>query len=562
MSIEHEDFTMNMNAFQSAPRLRFSSDLLVFAFFAFLYLFTASGHIESIDGNVMFAVTQNIVRAGSLFPHSAYGPVLSLVAIPFYLVGLVATKALHFPGDYLSKAAVSFTNAFVTALTCVLVAAVARRVGAGRRAAYVFALVYGTCTLAWPYAKTFFSEPLTALWLLLAFWALLHVPTRILDEDQLYHAVGLDARVCPNSSAHYGRPVPWVIGAFAALGLALLTRETTLITLPLFVVYLVVRTHTRLDRWRLLRAAGVTIMVSLLAVGAVNVIRFGRIGATGYTGHLWTPNILFGLYGLLIGPYKGLILFVPLTSIAFLSWPRFYRRRAPEALLCGGIFLVYLAVHAAYIDWPGGGNWGPRFLVPALPFLFLALPFGWTRTPRWTAATLLLCAASLAVQLPAVYVSYARYYPVVGTYDDLTLMGLTTRDPLRSPIIVQWRSVPVVTTHLRDGLRDVPGARADLAQRQTAQPATTLPPTQVLRRSITVNVPDFWFVYLSLSGHLSRALRVGVGLLGIAVLVTAALIARMLHSMAAAPLATQKEVNQHGDNRYHTEQEDSARIAG
>lgn len=399
----------------------------------------------------------------------------------------------------------------------------------------MLALAYGTCTLAWPYAKTFFSEPLTALWLLLAFWALLHVPTRILVEDQFYHDARFDVRVRTSPSAHHGHPVPWIIGAFVALGLGLLTRETTLITLPLFVVYLVIRTRIRPDRWRLLGAAGVTIMLSLFAVAAVNVVRFGRIGATGYTGHLWTPNVLLGLYGLLIGPYKGLILFVPLTIIAFLSWPQFYRRRTPEALLCGGIFLVYLAVHAAYIDWPGGGNWGPRFLVPALPFLLLALPFGWTRTPRWTAATFVLCAVSLAVQLPAIYVSYARYYPVVGTYDDVTLMGLTTRDPLRSPIIVQWRSVSVVTAHLRDDLRDVPGARADLTQRQSAQPTATLPPNQVLRRSITVNVPDFWFVYLSLSGYLSRALRVGIGLLGIAVLVTAALIALMLHSMATVP---------------------------
>ncbi|MCA1597765.1 MAG: hypothetical protein LC769_01870 [Chloroflexi bacterium] len=362
---------MDMDAAQPASRPRFSTDLLLFAFFAFLYLFTASGHIESIDGNVMFAVTQNIVRSGSLSPHSAYGPILSLVAIPFYLVGLVATKALHFPGDYLSKAAVSFTNALVTALTCVLVAAVARRLRTGRRSAYVLALAYGTCTLAWPYAKTFFSEPLTALWLLLAFWALLHMPTRILVEDQPYRDARFGAPVRTSPSGRHARPVPWIIGAFAALGLGLLTRETTLITLPVFVVYLVVRTRTRPDRWRLLGAAGVTIMVSLLAVGAVNMIRFGRIGATGYTGHLWTPNVLPGLYGLLIGLYKGLILFVPLTIIAFLSWPRFYRRRAPEALLCGDIFLVYLVVHAAYIDWPGGGNWGPRFLrtraaVPAL----------------------------------------------------------------------------------------------------------------------------------------------------------------------------------------------------
>lgn len=217
----------------------------------------------------------------------------------------------------------------------------------------------------------------------------------------------------------------------------------------------------------------------------------------------------------MLSPYKGLILYVPLTIIAFLSWPRFYRQWPAEALLCGGVVLVYLIVHAAYTDWPGGGNWGPRFLVPALPFLLFALPFGWTRSPRWTAATVILCMASLLVQLPAIYVSYARYYPIVGTWDDRALLRITDHHPLLTPIVEQWRSVPVVTAHLRYGL---PSASSDLTQKITGQAVSTLPPHEVLRRSVTVNVPDFWFVYLALSGHLSRLLRLVVALLALAVL--------------------------------------------
>lgn len=104
--------------------LQYSSS---FSFFLLLYLLTASGHIESIDGNVMFVVTQNIVRFGDLHPHSPHGLALSLVAIPFYLVGRAITHLLHFSVDYPTKAVVSLTNAPITALSCALIASIAQR---------------------------------------------------------------------------------------------------------------------------------------------------------------------------------------------------------------------------------------------------------------------------------------------------------------------------------------------------------------------------------------------------------------------------------------------------
>lgn len=477
----------------------------------------------------MFAVTQNLVHSGSLSPHSQYGPVLSIVAIPLYLFGLAVAKALHFVSDYPIKAVVSFTNAIVTACTCVLVSAVARRLDVKQRVAYLLALTYGLCTIAWPYAKTFFSEPLTAFWLLLTFWSLLHVFT----DDAPIIADVTSVRLYLRSRRQ--RPVLWMFAAFSALGLGFLTRETTLITLPIFVVYTAFRGRIHPLRDRLYLTGGITLVLSLIAVALVNVVRFGRVGATGYSGRLWTTDFLSGLYGLLIGPYKGLFLFVPLTLMAVLCWPRFYRQRQAEALLCGGIFVVYLTVHSAYIDWPGGGNWGPRFLLPALPFLLLALPFGWSRTSRWTLATIALCIVGLAVQLPAVYAVYTRYYPVVGTNQDLALTVLTTKNPLKSPIVVQWQSVPIVTAQLRSGLRTLPGARSDLSQRESTQPTQTLPLNQVLRRSITVNVPDFWFVYLSLSGHLSRALRILVIILGVTVAGLGVTLATVLLFMSSEP---------------------------
>jgi len=450
----------------------------------------------------MFGVTDAMLRYGNLRPQSPYGLTLSLAAIPFYLLGQIATHALRLSGDFATKAVVSFTNAPITAGACLVLAAIVQRLGVPRRQAATLALVYGTCTLAWPYAKTFFSEPLTALLLLLAFWALLHV--RESSATQTPHTAG--------EGADHGNL--WIAGAMVALGLAVLTRETTVIVLPLFMLYLGARLGTRPDKIRRLVVASLTLTLCLVGVAVWNAARFGSPLATGYSGPLWTLSLLPGLYGLLLSPYKGLLLYVPLVLVGGASWPRFYRAWPREALLCGSVFLVYLLVHSAYLDWPGGGNWGPRFLVPALPFLVCALPFGWTRSWRWTSVTLILCAVSLLVQLPAIYVSYARYYPVIGTRDDMTLAQIADHNPRRSPIVEQWRSIPVVTSHLRHGL---PGVSADLSQKMAGQPSSTLPLDQVLRRSSTVNYPDFWFVYLALSGRLSRLIQASLVLLAVSV---------------------------------------------
>ncbi len=489
---------------------------VVFLFFLSLYLLTASGHIESVDGNVMFGVTANLVRSGDLHTHSPYGLTLSLVAIPFYLGGSLATHLLHFSGDFPIKAVVSLTNALVTALTCALLVVLAQHLAVGRRASLVLALVYGTCTLAWPYAKTFFSEPLVALLLLVAFWALLHLR----EESAVVR--GRRAGTAPG----------WAAVAAAALGLAVLTRETTVIVLPVFAWYMVAVTRGHPARRRLILVGGLTLAVCLALVAAWNTERFGSLTATGYTGRLWTLAVWPGLYGLLIGPYKGLLVYVPLTFVAIAGWPRFYRAWPREALLCAGTFVIYLVVHAAYIDWPGGGNWGPRFLVPALPFLLLAVPFVWTRSATWTAATVILCLLSLLVQLPAVYVSYARYYPLVGTRDDRVLPALVDRRLSLAPIVQQWQSVPVVTAHVRTAL---PTAQSDLAQKLSGQVASAMPLNQVLRRSVTVNVPDFWYVYLALSGHLTRAVQLVVAVLAAACLACGLALLRSLR-VADSPI--------------------------
>src|SRR5205814_1133294 len=75
-----------------------------------------------------------------------------------------------------------------------------------------------------------------------------------------------------------------------------------------------------------------------------------------------------------------------------------------EAITCGAIVLAYLLLNAGLVDWHGGWAMGPRYLIPAIPFLaagamglLLAWPAG--PGPRRVAASTLGPAAMVAMGL-------------------------------------------------------------------------------------------------------------------------------------------------------------------
>ena len=104
----------------------------------------------------------------------------------------------------------------------------------------------------------------------------------------------------------------------------------------------------------------------LLGLLAYNHYRFGSVFTDG---HNQDPAIAVDMYsrgipGLLFSPGKGLFWYAPLTIVAIFhcgDW-RFW---SP---------LVFsLVIHGFLHDWTGGTGWGPRFLFPVLPVLFMPL---------------------------------------------------------------------------------------------------------------------------------------------------------------------------------------------
>ena len=183
--------------------------------------------------------------------------------------------------------------------------------------------------------------------------------------------------------------------AGAALGVAVLARIANLIHVPLFGLILLASCRPGQafaarrwlnQAWRPALAFTAPLVFGVLVVAIYNSSRFGNPLQTGYHSlEAFSNPLLTGLVGLLLSPGKGLFLYSPILILAIISFPAFLRRHRAEALLAGGILAVHAVLYASWFAWHGGHSWGPRFLVPALPFLVLTLVPGlvWAGRHRW-----------------------------------------------------------------------------------------------------------------------------------------------------------------------------------
>jgi hypothetical protein len=158
--------------------------LALFFFLLAVYLLTYTPRINSSDGLAMFSTAESLIRRGALdieqirwsglqqgsyaldgLLYSRKGIGVPLGLLPLTWLGLVI--------PWFGPVSVSLLfNAIVTALTAVLLMAYLQALGFQPRVGLIVALTFGLTTLAWPYAKSLFSDPFSGLLLLTATYAL------------------------------------------------------------------------------------------------------------------------------------------------------------------------------------------------------------------------------------------------------------------------------------------------------------------------------------------------------------------------------------------------------
>ena len=376
-----------------------------------IFLGTAPGRIPFPDDEIVFQTTQALWEDGTLeIPgidkrsgelkgqargtfgwatgvdgrrYGFFGHGLSWVALPLY--GLAKATAPIVPplwrhairpdhhafhrrdprSDW-TRLVVSLTNCVLTGLTAGLLCAFVRRLGFGLRAAALTSLAYALGTLAWPFTRTFLSEPLSALCLLFA----AHGVTR------WHQARGRGGRAGEG----------WLALAAVAVGFSPHVHVLNLSAWPCLLGYVLwpLWKEGRLAAIaRARRPIVVAVAIALAGLALLGVDQYLRFGSPLETGRLgryasFVPPWI-GLVALLVAPGRALFLYAPAVTLGLFGLGEL-RRRLP---VVAGFALAMVALRWLTIstrsDWFGGWALGPRHLVPVLPFAVLPLACLWQR---------------------------------------------------------------------------------------------------------------------------------------------------------------------------------------
>jgi hypothetical protein len=449
--------------------------ILVFVLFFLINVLSSGGHLDWWDGTEAFLVTESMVlkhsskldptvpsvkELGFYVNYTVYAntalqtgenkglqnvtlePVytvrsllLSAVAVPFYYLATIFSGSPFVTVGLL-------VNSLIISLTAVTIYCIIAEIKYSRKIALTSSLIFAVCTFVWPYNSTFWVQPLQGLLLSVTLYLL------------LLGRHGNHSFLC-----HYLDPGTKHVGLLAgmaglALGLSVFAHPTSLIYVPIFLLYsfFAVLKRQKLNFATLVVSLGIV----LFFVGLTNYARFGSFieFGYGYFSTLEAHSGWKGMIGLLISPGSGLIFYFPLAVLLPLGAMYMYKENKALFLLCFYIIVstwIYtgtLSFGSEPTSWSGGIAWGPRYLVPVLPFLILISAYLFSHLKkRYFLKTIVigLCIAGFYVNLSAILVwfQYGLVYAwtIEGLATDPNYMDVLTWSPPYSPIVLHTKAL-------------------------------------------------------------------------------------------------------------------------
>lgn len=375
----------------------------LFFFCILIYTATAYGGIRSPDAEIIFRSAETFADKGSLAVekpieyleefgiaraldgnnYPVFGPLQSIAALPFVVLGDSVAK--HYPvpvysvplshyqnngltsiiqntkpdnmSPHVKRMVAGYFNVLVSALSVLVFWFIGRRFSENLNARLIVTLILAFATPLWQYSSTFFSEPLAILLTLISFYLLLW-------------------------SESDNRKVVSVARIFSGLflGLAVATHISFILFAPFFLIPIFKNKQKLQIKAAVLFTFGISIILAALAW--YNYSRFGSIFETGRSvnpelidklgyGRFVLP--FEGLYGLLFGSAKGILLFSPIIILSLFVWKSFHQKHKVLSFSIIALVVFRIIFIASRSDWAAGFCLGPRYLICLLPFLILPL---------------------------------------------------------------------------------------------------------------------------------------------------------------------------------------------
>jgi hypothetical protein len=370
---------------------------LIFIILLLIYCLTFSGSFRIDDEHILVARAQSLafwdhfhypqvygndrVRQLSTVTEDVASPVIAIepgqAVVGSILYQLASTIDVGGAQAYFTM------NLYATAITGALVYLSVYILGFRRRTAILCSLIYGLGTMAWPYSKTAFRDPLVACMI----------------------AVTMLGWVVLVRKGGWARKVGLFLFLFGILG-SLFFKSNVLALLPAFLisaVFLAIhhRKNAKIDKnwiWMGLLPLIFLLILSLFVSNPGPLSRFSLSyyieSLSDYWHHLNIQTLL-GTLGPFFSPSKSVFLFNPifllLPWILVRQWHTLWYVALPTLL--GAFFLALFQALHLHQHWAGTLVWGLRFMLPIMPLLSLLLApwldglihdgFNWKKSIAW-----------------------------------------------------------------------------------------------------------------------------------------------------------------------------------
>jgi hypothetical protein len=355
--------------------------------------------VISTDEIFIFDTIESLARRGNyernltndLQPAASFTdePLAKFAVLPlFYIVE-------RLPGVGMVQGVWLFNN-LVTSATAGLLFYFALALGYRLRSALALGAIFAFGTIAWPYSKAFFREPLAAFLLLLSAYALVRW-RRSLERGRV----------------SWG----WLGAAVLSLvAVQLVKNGVAFFAAPTLLILAAPKLDTARVRFHRRHLIAIGIIAGLAAVALIGIAGQRIEQRLSSANYQWVADAVGGY---LFSPGKSLFVYSPVLLLGLAGTITLARRRQwREALAPATMLAVFVLGYAVWQNenWFGGTGWGPRYMVPltgllllpALPLLERALTRDASR--RLQTAVVGLVVLGVGVQLVGTMIPVPTYY--------------------------------------------------------------------------------------------------------------------------------------------------------
>ena len=404
--------------------------ILLFLLIGLTYSLTAKGHVEVSDTSFSIRTAKAIVENGSLNiqasdtekgyfyetangkRYSKYGTGLAFLFVPYVVISKFLSLFINIPEDLILGFFLSFYNVLFGAGTCVVIFFITRHLDVPKVVSVSISLILAFATMCWRYSVWDFSEATQMFFLTFAVYSIIKNTYKSIFFSSL------------------------------ALFCLCMIKIINIIFIPIFSFYILFNKSrdNKVDFKKIALFSIFPLFFSILIL-YLNFIRFGNPLETGYgreasrfylTGPIHIGSLLFSMN-------KGIFIYNPILFFAIFGYIKFFKIYRKETILFLWVILINLLIFATWHSWEGGWSWGPRFLVPTLPFWLMPLCFLFSKKKLFAIVLIFFIIPSFLIQTASVIIKTKEYHYIRYNLVDENIKRKMPPDILGSLVLLKHK---------------------------------------------------------------------------------------------------------------------------